>query len=752
MSAATHWLTDSWSHADWARAYADLGWRLCGIAPRSKRPMGAGWQVATLEPEAWEDSPRMGMGLVHEGSGTCSLDVDDEEETRGYLARIGVDYDEMLAGGCRIDSGKPNRAKLLYRLPDGVSWTRHQIQTADKRAMLDLRCGRVQDVLPPSIHPDTGSPYRWAGRHPADLQPLPPLICELWERQESRSKPTAKATAAPTRVLIGVGRGASVIERFNDSASIAAILERGGYVPVGARWVAPSSSTGDPGVVLLTGDDGRQRVYSHHGSDVLGDGYAHDAFSVWCQLEHGGDVQAAVRQAASDLEIEEMPPALRAELDAVLDAEPEEEREEQVAEPAAPEELGPIPVESCEAVRGWLHGQHHAPKVTATMQAALSMICHTAARRYCLPSGQSLAVWLGVTDTSAAGHDALFGAVREAVAEHLQDLPSLRGTTLSSATPLYRHLLRTPRFLWATDELGHMVAMTRRQQSGAYETALAVLTSCYDGRTLYVDPDTATAGPTKTRSDSERRIYHPAASVLAFVAHDQIGALASRSEYGRGILQRLCVIDAGPSGQASEACEWPDSVRQVAEQIASGGLEAPVESPHAPPDLIVVAWSPHATAAWAAWQRATLAAVVADDTTRAYRGLVRGYAQTAMRIASALAAWDDPFDPVVTPGLARWACEWVGRCLASVLPVIATASASDGQPDPGQDAERAILRAGPRGCTSRELARSCRAFRRLADGQRMELLQRLASDGLIVERTARRKVLMIHHTFAKVAS
>ena len=749
--SATRWLSDTWSRADWAQAYADLGWRLCGIAPRSKRPVGKSWQVSALPPGAWVDAPEMGIGLIHEGSGTCSLDVDDEDETRSYLDRLGVDYDAMLARGCRIDSGKPNRAKLLFRLPsEGAEWTRHQIQTADKRAMLDLRCGRTQDVLPPSIHPDTRAPYRWQGTHPADLQDLPEALVELWVRLESRNKPTAKAKAAPSKVLQGVGRGDSIIARFNEAASIGAILERAGYVPAGARWVAPQSSTGDPGVVLLTGDDGTQRIYSHHGSDVLGDGYAHDAFSVWCQLEHGGNVQAAVRQAAADLELEELPCRTRIELDAMLDAAPEEEDEEP---PAAPEpEVGAMPVPVCEALRAWLYSEHHAPKPAAAMQAALSIVCHIAARRYCLPSGQSLAVWLGVTDTSAAGHDALFGAVREAVAEHLEDLQSLRGTSLSSSTPLYRHLLRTPRVYWATDELGHMVAMTRRQQSGAYETALAVLTSCYEGRTLYVDADTATRSVKEQRPDEERRIYHPAASVLAFIGHDQIGALAARSEYGRGMLQRLCVVDAGSSAEPSPGRPWPSAVSDAAGRLADMGMGVPMDAPHVPPDLTVVAWNPHAVAAWSAWQRETLAVVVGDDTTRPYRGLVRGYAQTAMRIASALAAWEEPGDPVVTPALASWACAWAGRCLASVLPVISTASTQDGQPDPAQDAERAILRAGPKGCTARELARTCRAFRRLGQQQRVETLQRLAADGFVVERATAKKLLLVHHTFCKVAS
>jgi RecA-family ATPase len=53
-------------------------------------------------------------------------------------------------------------------------------------------------------------------------------------------------------------------------------------------------------VVLL--DDGK--VFSHHASDPLADEHAHDAFDVYRILEHGGDMRAAIQEAAKELGIE----------------------------------------------------------------------------------------------------------------------------------------------------------------------------------------------------------------------------------------------------------------------------------------------------------------------------------------------------------------------------------------------------------------------------------------------------------------
>jgi hypothetical protein len=95
--------------------------------------------------------------------------------------------------------------------------------------------------------------------------------------------------------------GGGVIGRFNEVYAVGAILSRNGYQPRGNRYLAPDSTTGEPGVYIFE-DTGR--CYSHHSNDPLNDGHSHDAFSVFCILEHGGDVKAAVKAAAADLGIE----------------------------------------------------------------------------------------------------------------------------------------------------------------------------------------------------------------------------------------------------------------------------------------------------------------------------------------------------------------------------------------------------------------------------------------------------------------
>lgn len=76
------------------------------------------------------------------------------------------------------------------------------------------------------------------------------------------------------------------------------------------RFLAPGSTSGIAGVVVLKADDGRERIYSHHspGSDPLSaaanDGHALDALDVITILDFGGDGRSALASLAREHGIE----------------------------------------------------------------------------------------------------------------------------------------------------------------------------------------------------------------------------------------------------------------------------------------------------------------------------------------------------------------------------------------------------------------------------------------------------------------
>ncbi len=98
-----------------------------------------------------------------------------------------------------------------------------------------------------------------------------------------------RAEKRAQRANMGPWRGNSIIAEFNKRVTVAEMLEASGYIRKGKKFLSPSSTSGYPGVSIL--EDGK--AYSHHDGDPLNTGHAHDAFSIYTTIYHGGDATKA---------------------------------------------------------------------------------------------------------------------------------------------------------------------------------------------------------------------------------------------------------------------------------------------------------------------------------------------------------------------------------------------------------------------------------------------------------------------------
>lgn len=185
-----------------AANYVEAGFVLVPIPAHQKGPRNKSWNLKENCIARSADVFQLAgknIGLAHAYSGTCAIDIDDVRMATDWLHSKGVDLFGLLMDPAtvQISSGRDNRAKLLYRLPEGVDpLPQKKVQVdgngkpvvGDDEAnhdMVDFRCGTangrtVQDVLPPSIHPDTGKEYQWKGdwRH---LPVLPDALMTIWQ-------------------------------------------------------------------------------------------------------------------------------------------------------------------------------------------------------------------------------------------------------------------------------------------------------------------------------------------------------------------------------------------------------------------------------------------------------------------------------------------------------------------------------------------------------------------------------------------
>ncbi len=191
------------------KEYLETGLALVGMRRGEKGPVTIGWnkQVNAVTDPKQAETLTGNVGLAHAYCRpiTMSLDVDDALLAAPWLQVRGISLDDLLNadGAVQIVSGKPNRAKLVYRLPEGCP-PLESIKISGgtpRHTILEFRCATatgltVQDVLPPSIHPETGQPYRWGGKgHWSDIPEIPAEVFSIW-----RDELSARATKKPVKV------------------------------------------------------------------------------------------------------------------------------------------------------------------------------------------------------------------------------------------------------------------------------------------------------------------------------------------------------------------------------------------------------------------------------------------------------------------------------------------------------------------------------------------------------------------------
>jgi len=306
---------------------------LVPIEPRRKFPTADDWGKNVITDafaahDFWSKNADWNIGVALGPSRFCSLDIDCAESFALIMEEFGIPPDALDSFPTVQGSAKGRR--VMFRVPDGVSlayeklnWPTKEDQRK-KHTVIELRSScdgkQRQDVLPPSIHPETGKPYRWIVKPPETLDqwPTPPgwlmAIWEAWDKFKPQLVSVCpwaeKQTPAPLQhATPRTHTGDSVIDAYCRAVPLENALASAGYRRVGKRYLSPHSTTGLPGVVILT--EGAS-CWIHHASDPLcsdDTGKPVNSFDLFVTYEHGGNLSAAVKAAASITGMDRKPAA-----------------------------------------------------------------------------------------------------------------------------------------------------------------------------------------------------------------------------------------------------------------------------------------------------------------------------------------------------------------------------------------------------------------------------------------------------------
>lgn len=187
-----------------AKRLYDVGFAIHWIHPRSKRPVESGWgsgprkdwsYLEKTYQEGFNVGVRLGTASQIEGKFLAVVDV-DVKSTDERHRKEAVSAAKKLVGGVSVPvvaSGRGNGSRHFYVLTGKPFKTFNPIQSTEtvkvhypskrpsKREIAELTERELADglrlslaweislysdgrqvVLPPSIHPDTGNPYKWA--------------------------------------------------------------------------------------------------------------------------------------------------------------------------------------------------------------------------------------------------------------------------------------------------------------------------------------------------------------------------------------------------------------------------------------------------------------------------------------------------------------------------------------------------------------------------------------------------------------
>jgi len=724
---------------EYARRYTDHGWKLVHMPAGTKAPATFGWQTRPTDPEHWLKHSTHNMGLLHGLSGTCALDIDHMPHTRLICEALAIDLAAILSTAPRI-VGRPDRGKVLFRAPEGEPLTTRKLSwpvegaTRISEVVFELRAGSVQDVLPPSIHPDTLNPYTWAGADWKDLPLVPEALLIIW-REWDRFRPQLASLcpwAIPTPRPAPRKRHpeqVSVIDSYNASVTITDALESAGYRQIGKRWLSPNSSTGIPGVVVF--DDGR--AYSHHASDPFDPAHAFDAFDVFAHYQHFGNFSAAVRAAGELLEIERLP----------VYEETAEDREHQAAgarifaawEANAASQV-PTHLKSIPGVLGaaaaYSAKTAFKPQPQFDVQIGLALGSVVMGRRFVTSHrNMSSLFFLNVGKTGSGKEHA--NTVIEDILE-AADLMSLRGPNgYTSATGVLSSLVAQPCHIAIIDEFGAMLTSAAARGNQHKADSLVMLMEAFGRQTKSLrNQGYATLSLTQAQKDSlQVSIKHPSITLLGMTTPETFYEAIGGKDVSSGFLNRFVIVESKRPREVSRSPAPipvpPDLVqwcKDCATAQAPGAGNLQDIGYDFPPEPVVVQFSEAAVRLLSDYEadlidrQNSLPPVRADMLNRSR--------EIAMRVA--LIVSRSLGEGEISEAAAQWAIDYIDFYARQTLEAMGEHLAEGDTDSLRKKVASAIMESGTAGLTMAELLRQVPKLGNLKKPERDGLLAMICDD------------------------
>ena len=728
-----------------------LGWYLVTIPAGSKGPTSFGWQKperALSDPDEarkyYEQNPTHNVGLLHGASGTCAIDIDHVENTKLIFEELGIDFSLLMNSAPQI-IGRENRGKLIFKAPADLGT--HKISWPVKddprktEVVFELRAGSVQDVLPPSIHPDTGRPYEWAGMSVWDGIPdLPPQLLTLW-REWDKFRPQLqdicpwkkKAEFQPTKRPRPKGDSTSVIDAYNQANDMHSLLIKYGYKQTSrGRYLSPNSTSKLAGVKLF--DDGR--AYSHHASDPFDSAHTFDAFELYLQYEHMGNVTNAVKEAAQILNVTQDP-----------DYEYDKEAIDHGAKVAASimskpatksdEPLDSVP-EDLLSVPGILQDVVNFYTVTAikpqpqfAVQAAIAYGSVVMGRRWVTDQRNFSSLYFLNIGETGSGKEHTKTVLEELLEEAgLDELIGPAGYT--SAAGVISTLTKKPTHVSVVDELGRQLKSAAAKGNQHKADALTSIMECF-GRQDGTLRQQGYATNTMKSADAEKLekvVKRPSLTLVGMSTPSEFMQAIGGGDVASGLLNRFVIVKSEIGVQLSQEKRRSN----ISERLAKWSKEhahaqvGDLDTGNAhdmPPHPVEVPFTPEAKKLLRQYEE-RLVDAIKKETGTGLEAMYNRSREIAMRLSLIIARSMDQDE--IGPDAMQWSINYVDHYAKQTIEMFRL-NMAEGPFDAACKAVYAkIEKSGLGGITESQISRTVSAFANMEPRRRKEVFAALVED------------------------
>lgn len=300
-----------------ALAYRAAGLSVIPINPKTKQPYFSLLPKNEKGKPIWEPFQHeiADEATIRQWFGTAGAVATVCGNISGNLLIIDFDvpgfYENWLQLVGELVDGLPTQRtggggyQVLMRCPEPgsnqpLAWAFCEAEETGREIAIETRAEGGYAVLAPSLHP-SGNRYASLVDNLADI----PLISQARAdallaaaRKLDQSPKTRQQIEAEAKVNIApranLNGQASVIEAYNQAVTITSLLEAHGYTRHGSGYARPKGQHNS-----VTIKDGKS--FHHNRNDPLCDGFWRDAFDVYRQFKHAGDMSAAVKGAATEL-------------------------------------------------------------------------------------------------------------------------------------------------------------------------------------------------------------------------------------------------------------------------------------------------------------------------------------------------------------------------------------------------------------------------------------------------------------------